>query len=122
MGKPPVSDKQNVWDMAGVDTDQVSQEVQAQIESDKDRRAKARKLAALEKRPRMTYDLPKSLIDAIRDIADSENIPQSDAAALALVQFVERYRAGEVEIESLKQHAKSLKFIYRLSIEDIWTE
>lgn len=49
------------------------------------------------KRHKATFDLPKKLIEAIKEIAQMERVSRSDVAAWALAEFVRAYRRGEVD-------------------------
>ena len=102
--KPPV--RQTPADMAGTTA---SDELKAQLRT----RAKA-------KRPKQTYDLPQSLIDAVRAIADRESVAQSDIAALALIDFVERYEAGKVDLHTRKAPARSLRVDWKIELPKDW--
>ena len=48
---------------------------------------------------RMTYYLPKELCEEIKDIAQEIEVPVSDVAHYALRDFVERYQAGDIQLE-----------------------
>ena len=57
------------------------------------------------KRHKATFDLPKVLIEAIREIAEAERVSRSDLAAWALAEFVLAYRAGEVDLKTHREPA-----------------
>lgn len=109
--KPPV--RQNWSDSTPTDIDP---EVKEQIEARKRRKAEEEK----NKRPKATYDLPKALIEVVQDISDSESVPRSDIAAWALIDFVERYQAGNVDLESHKKPTRSLRYLYKLELPGDW--
>ena len=47
----------------------------------------------------MTYYLPKTLTDKVKEIAEENKVPVSDVAHFALQEFVDRYGNGEIELE-----------------------
>jgi len=49
------------------------------------------------KRHKATFDLPKKLIEAVKEIAKEERVSRSDVAAWALAELVRAYRRGEVD-------------------------
>ncbi len=49
------------------------------------------------KRSKATYDLPRSIIQAVNDIAQAEEVTRSDVVAWALQVFIKRYHAGNVD-------------------------
>lgn len=102
MAKPPVRQD---WEEG------TAREVQEQITAHKKRLAK--------QRPKGTYDLPSSLLTAVASIAEAESIPKSDVVALALVRFVEDYRAGGVEL--VKEPApRSLRHEWKIQLPAKW--
>ena len=71
-------------------------------------------------RPKATYDLPLALIEKIQEIASREDVSQSDIVAWALVEFLERYEAGEVVLQEHKTSARSLRFACKLDLPERW--
>jgi len=108
MSKPPI--RQDVL--------QPMPEVRAQIEARQKRRTQERRKA----RPKGTYDLPARLMAAVDEIGDRESIAKSDVVALALTHFVEAYRAGQVDLEPLKERARSLRVEWKLKLPADWAE
>jgi len=53
-----------------------------------------------------TYRLPKSVADAIRDIANQENVGISELAEWILARFVRRYEAGEIELPKTQREVQ----------------
>lgn len=88
----------------------ISAEVQAQIEARQRRRAEERK----KRRPKGTYDLPLTLLEAVEEVAAAESIARSDVVALALSRFIADYRAGKIELEPLKVRARSLRHEWKI--------
>lgn len=101
MSKPPV--RQDPLEGAPAP---IAPEVQAQIDARQRRRAEERK----KQRPKATYDLPLPILDGIEEIVAAESISRSDVVALALVRLLADYRAGRVDLESLKTPARSLRY------------
>ena len=95
----------------------ITPELEAQLKARDRRRARVRK----EKRPKATYDLSMKLIESVQEIARGEDVSQSDVVAWALIDFMERYRAGDVNLDSRKKPARSLRFAYRLEFPEEWS-
>ena len=110
--KPPV--RQDPTEYSG--TRDIAPEVQAQVDAQRRRATKARTA----RRPRMTYDLPRDIIEGVREVAKSESVCASDVVALALCEFLDRYKAGDVDLEPLKTPARSLRFAHRLALPAKW--
>jgi len=114
--KPPV--RQDAFESSGAGD--VLPEVQAQYEAGKRRKADAEKKARKLARPKQTYDLPLAMIEAVKELADQEDVPQSDIAALALADFLSRYQQGKVDLSRYKVPARSLKFAFHLQLPGNW--
>ena len=110
--KPPV--RQDALE-TGTAVD-VDEEVQAQLETREQRQREERR----KRRPKATYDLPLGLIEAVKQIASEESVAQSDVAAWALAEFVERYRGGVVDWTEHKQPARSLRVDWKLELPESW--
>lgn len=111
--KPPVK-RQDPFKSGA--TQQIDTELEAQLESRERRRARARKSA----RPKGTYDLSLALIEAIQEVAAREDVAQSDIVAWALVEFLERYQAGQVDLSPHKKPARSLRVAQKLDLPEKW--
>lgn len=98
------------------DVSGVKSTARAEIERQKRAQVKREK----QRGPKATYDLPARIIDNVREVADKERVSQSDVAALALVTFLERYHAGEVELQ--KATVRSVRFDYRLLLPEGWRD
>jgi metal-responsive CopG/Arc/MetJ family transcriptional regulator len=61
-----------------------------------------------------------SLINAVEDIAKRESVARSDVVAWALVEFVERYRASQVDWAKHKRPTKSLRVDWKLELPGDW--
>lgn len=68
------------------------------------------------RRPKMTYDLPPSIITRIREVAEAENTSQSDIVAYALSQFLNAYDEGHINLDPYKRRTASLKWEWALNI------
>lgn len=80
-------------------------------------RRKAKRDAA---RGKMAYDMPKDVIQAIRDIAGEEDVSQSNLVAYILADWVNAYDAGEVEIDqSEKESARHPRWLWKLAISEL---
>lgn len=111
MGKPPVRQDP----MAGVPAD-ILPEVKEQMATRQKRRAKEQK----EVRPKATYDLPLRLLEAVTEISEKESIAKSDLVALAIIRFVDAYRAGNLSLRELKKRTRSLRYEWKLEIPPEW--
>jgi hypothetical protein len=98
--------------------DSVATPIEGEIEEQQAKRKKRRSEENRQKRPKATYDLPLSLIEAIKQISKTESVPRSDLAVLALVRFIESYKAGEIKLEPLKIPNDSLMFEWKLDLPD----
>ena len=94
----------------------IDRELEAQLGARERRKAKARKV----ERPKATYDLSLVLIEKVQEVASREDVSQSDIVAWALVEFVERYEVGEVDLQEYKTIARSLRFAYKLILPEKW--
>ncbi len=94
--------------------------LQEQLEARERRKAETERRARKEARPKATYDLPLSLIEAIQTIADEEQVSRSDVAAWALADFVTRYRGRDIDLREHKERARSLRCLYKLVIPGKW--
>lgn len=68
--------------------------------------------AARKPRPKVTYDLPPALSQAVREIADPLGCSQSDVAAHLLACGLRNYYAGQLDLVSQRQ---ALPFPLRFS-------
>jgi len=94
----------------------VDPEVRAQIEA----RARGQRKAKRGPRPKLTVDLPHSLIDALTDLARAEDVAKGDLVALALIDLIEDHRSGRLDLEGLKIRAHSMRVGYRLEFPPEW--
>lgn len=116
--KPPVGDKQDPFDMAGVGD--IDPELGEQLKDHRQRKAEAERRARRIARPKATFDLSTAMIERVKEVAKTEDVSQSDIAALALARFFAEYERGAVDLESMKMPARSLKFAFRLDLPGNW--
>lgn len=86
----------------------------------KERERKARERAKIQARrdQRVTYDIPPSVRQYIKDLADDLSLPASQLASLALMRFISDYEKGAVELSSLKRPSRSPRYDWNLSLPD----
>lgn len=111
--KPPIKRRDP---LASGGVEEVSTELQAQIEARERRKARARKAA----RPKATYDLSTKVIDQVKRVAAEEDVSQSDIVAWALTEFLDRYREGGVELAPHKKPTRSLRVLFKLELPPNW--
>jgi len=112
-GKSPVK-RQDPMKISGAQD--IDAELEAQLQVRERRKARARKA----KRPKATYDLTVALIEAVQDVAKREDVAQSDIVAWALADFLDRYRAGQINLSGQKKDARSLRVAHKLEIPAKW--
>ena len=80
------------------------------------RERKVRERAKIQSRreQRATYDLPPTLRQQIKDLAEAERVPASQLVTLALMRFLKDLQAGKVDIDSLKQPSRSPRYDWNL--------
>jgi thiamine pyrophosphate-dependent acetolactate synthase large subunit-like protein len=86
------------------------------------RKAETERQARREGRPKATYDMPLSIQEALKNVAEEESICSSDLVALAILRLVLDYRAGQVDLKRYRRPARSLKFAYHLDLLDLAAE
>ena len=111
--KPPIK-RQDAFEVSGAQD--IDTELEAQLRTREERKARSKKA----RRPKATYDLTLTLLDAIDRIAEAEDISKSDAVAWALCKFLDQYEAGQVDLEPFKISARSLRFACKLKLPARW--
>lgn len=81
----------------------------------KNKREKARKDA---RRHKVGLDLPPELHETLRRVAEVEQISISGLVAFFAHMGLERYRAGEIDLEPHKRVSRSARFEYVLEIPE----
>lgn len=71
-----------------------------------------------------TYALPIERQALVREMAESEDVSQTDIIEAAVVAFYNAWQANRVDLSGLKTPAKSLRFSWHLEIPDnfFWPE
>ena len=82
----------------------------------KSKQGKARKNA---KRHKVGLDLPPSLHESLRQIAERERISVSSLVTFYLYRGVVDYKAGKVELSSLKRLSRCARFEYILDLAEL---
>ena len=67
---------------------------------------------------KVTYRISPARQELVRDIAKAEQVHHYDIVEVAIVAFVNAYRAGLVDLDPLKQSAASLKAAHTLEVPD----
>ncbi|NPV87112.1 MAG: hypothetical protein HPY45_14025 [Anaerolineae bacterium] len=63
---------------------------------------------------RATYDLPPSLRQEVKQIAERERVPASQIVTLALIHFVNQYTSGQIDLSLYKQPSRSPRYDWNL--------
>lgn len=92
---------------------------QKQTESQLPRREReklSRERAKIQSRrdQRATYDLPPSIREGIRLLAEDLRLPASQLATLALSRFIQEYQNGSIELGQYKQPSRSPRYDWNL--------
>ena len=86
----------------------------------KERERISRERAKIQSRrdQRATYDLPPSVREGIRLLAEDLRLPASQLATLALARFLQDYQNGSVELGKYKQPSRSPRYDWNLVFPD----
>ena len=109
--------RRSVIDPAVAELLSVMQEKQFDLQLPrKERLKKKREQAKITARreQRATYDLPPSLRQIIKNLAEEEKLPASQLVTLALANFVQDYRSGKIDIGPYKQPSRSPRYDWNL--------
>jgi hypothetical protein len=113
--------------MHGDEEDEEEESAIAEVER-RDRTAQVRKLSGDQRKERakirrrrqkkgtMTYDLPNEIIEAVREASSELDISQSNIVALALVEWLNRYSAGEIDFSEELEVSRTPRFLWRVPI------
>jgi len=63
---------------------------------------------------RATYDLPPSIREGIRLLAENQRLPASQLATLALARFLADYQNGFIDLGKFKQPSRSPRYDWNL--------
>jgi len=96
---------------------------QKQTESQMPRREReklSRERAKIQSRrdQRATYDLPPSIREGIRLLAEDLRLPASQLATLALARFLDDYHKGLIDLGQYKQPSRSPRYDWNLVFPD----
>lgn len=83
---------------------------------ERERKSRERARIAARREQRATYDLPPAIRQRIKMLAEQERIPASQMVTLALLQFLENYDAGRVDLAPLKQPSRSPRYDWNLDL------
>ena len=78
--------------------------------SERKKRNRERAKIAARREQRATYDLPPSLRQSIKVMAEKERLPASQLVTLALIRFLEDIKAGEVDLSEFKEPSSSPRY------------
>jgi hypothetical protein len=67
---------------------------------------------------RATYDLPPSIREGLRLLAEELRLPASQLATLALARFLKEYHHGLVDLGKYKQPSRSPRYDWNLVFPD----
>ena len=92
---------------------------QKQTESQLPRREReklSRERAKIQSRrdQRATYDLPPSIREGLRVLAEDLRLPASQLATLALARFINEYQNGSIDLGQYKQPSRSPRYDWNL--------
>ena len=92
---------------------------QKQTESQLPRREReklSRERAKIQSRrdQRATYDLPPSIREGLRVLAEDLRLPASQLATLALARFLNEYQNGSIDLGQYKQPSRSPRYDWNL--------
>ena len=63
---------------------------------------------------RATYDLPPSIREGLRVLAEDLRLPASQLATLALARFLNEYQNGSIDLGQYKQPSRSPRYDWNL--------
>ena len=86
--------------------------------SERKKRNRERAKIAARREQRATYDLPPSLRQSIKVMAEKERLPASQLVTLALIRFLEDIKAGEVDLSEFKEPSSSPRYDWNLIFPD----
>lgn len=69
-------------------------------------------------RQKASYDLSVKRQKLVRDMAQQEDVSQTDIVEAAVVVFYNAWRAGKVDLGEMREPARSLKALWKLNVPD----
>ncbi len=86
----------------------------------REKKARERAKIASRREQRATYDLPPQIRQRVKELADQLSLPASQLVSLALLNFLNDYRDGLVDLAEYKQPSRSPRYDWVLKLpEDI---
>jgi len=116
-------ERRSTLDPAVADLLKGMQHKQAELQLPRHEREKlARERAKIQSRrdQRVTYDLPPSIREGIRLLAEELRLPASQLATLALARFLREYQNGQIDLGVYKQPSRSPRYDWNLVFPDEW--
>jgi hypothetical protein len=105
-----------------VDAAQARQDEAADLAAGKDGRGKPGHAGELGKDKtgltKATYALPIARQALVREMAEAEDVSQTDIIEAAIIALYNTWKAGQLDFSGLKTPAKSLRFSWSLQIPD----
>ena len=90
-------------------------QVEAQLpRSERRRRNREKAKIAARREQRTTYDLPPSVRQRVKLLAEKERLPASQLATLALIRFLDDLKKGEVDLAAYKEPSRSPRYDWNL--------
>ena len=86
--------------------------------NERKKRNRERAKIAARREQRATYDLPPSLRQIIKVMAEKERVPASQLVTLALIRFLEDIKSGEVDLSEFKEPSTSPRYDWNLIFPD----
>lgn len=81
---------------------------------ERERLVKERNKIKARREQRATYDLPPIIREAIMRLAETQKIPASQLATLALARFLNEYENGSIDLGEYKQPSRSPRYDWNL--------
>jgi hypothetical protein len=82
--------------------------------SDEEKQAAEQRRQAM--RNRVTYDIPKEIVDQVKGMAEAVDCPESQLVSLLLWKGLQLVYQGEFDLEEYKHHSNSPKKKFNLKI------
>jgi len=82
------------------------------------KRNRERSKIAARREQRATYDLPPSLRQMIKQLAEKERLPASQLVTLALIRFLDDLQDGEIDLGQYKEPSRSPRYDWNLIFPD----
>ena len=80
----------------------------------REKKAKERAKITSRREQRATYDLPRSIREGLRVLAEDLRLPASQLATLALARFLNEYQNGSIDLGQYKQPSRSPRYDWNL--------